>query len=90
MIIKETVTIDGRVFTHTYSNTYKIRKIGTDGIYTDAMDVLDFEYEETDTLIPDESTTPEQMQEALGIELDEGYFNIAQERIQAAQAAKEG
>ena len=48
MIIKETVTIDGRVFTHTYSDTYKIRKVGTDEIYEDAMDVLDFQYEETD------------------------------------------
>ena len=48
MIIKETVTIDGRVFTHTHSDTYKIRKIGTDEIYTDAMDVLDYQYEETD------------------------------------------
>ena len=61
MIIKETVTIDGCVFTHTYSDAYEIRKIGTDEIYTDAVDVLDFEYEETDTLIPDEPTTPEQM-----------------------------
>lgn len=67
MIIIETITIDGREFTHTYSDTYIIRKVGTDEIYTDAMDVLDFEYEETDTLIPDEPTTPEQMQEALGI-----------------------
>lgn len=48
MIIKETVTIDGRVFTHTHSDTYKIRKIGTDEIYTDAMDVLNYQYEETD------------------------------------------
>jgi hypothetical protein len=48
MIIKETVTIDGREFTRTYSDTYKIRKIGTDEIYTDAMDVLDYQYEETD------------------------------------------
>lgn len=67
MIIIETITIDGREFTHTYSDTYIIRKVGTDEIYTDAMDVLDFEYEETDTPIPDEPTTPEQMQEALGI-----------------------
>lgn len=48
MIIKENITIDGREFTRTYSDTYKIRKIGTDEIYTDAMDVLDFQYEETD------------------------------------------
>ena len=54
MIIIETITIDGREFTHTYSDTYIIRKVGTDEIYTDAMDVLDFEYEETDTLIPEE------------------------------------
>jgi hypothetical protein len=48
MIIKETVTINGREFTRTYSDTYKIRKIGTDEIYIDAMDVLDYQYEETD------------------------------------------
>ena len=48
MIIKETVPINGREFTRTYSDTYKIRKIGTDEIYTDAMDVLDYQYEETD------------------------------------------
>jgi hypothetical protein len=35
-------------FTYTYSDTYKIRKIGTDEIYTDAMDALDYQYEETD------------------------------------------
>ena len=26
----------------------------------------------------------------IGIELDEGYFDVAQKRIEAAQAAKEG
>lgn len=35
-------------FTYTYSDTYKIRKIGTGVIYSDAMDVQPFEYEETD------------------------------------------
>jgi hypothetical protein len=48
MIRTETVTIDGREFTYTYSDTFKIRKVGTDEIYEDAMDVLDFQYEETD------------------------------------------
>jgi hypothetical protein len=48
MIIKENITIDGREFTRTYSDTYKIRKIGTDEIYTDTMDVSDYQYEETD------------------------------------------
>ena len=56
MIIIETITIDGREFIHTYSDTYIIRKVGTDEIYTDAMDVLDFEYEETD--IPLETPPP--------------------------------
>ena len=79
MIIIETITIDGREFTHTYSDTYIIRKVGTDEIYTDAMDVLDFEYEETDTLIPGEPTTPEQMQEALGILGGDG-MNVIKQR----------
>ena len=45
MIIKE--QING--FTHTFSDQNKmIRKVGTNEVYSDAMDVLDFEYEETD------------------------------------------
>ena len=44
MIVKE--QING--FTHTFSDqNKKIRKVGTDEIYCDAMDILDFEYEET-------------------------------------------
>ena len=54
MIIKENITIDGGEFTRTYSDTYKIRKIGTDEIYTDAMDVSDYQYEETDIPTEDE------------------------------------
>ena len=67
MIIKETVTIDGRVFTHTYSDTYKIRKIGTDEIYTDAIDVLNFSYEETDIPLETPPPTDGDMREALNI-----------------------
>ena len=54
-------------FTHTHSDTFKIRKIGTDEIYEDAMDVLDYQYEETD--IPLETPTPTEndMRKALGI-----------------------
>jgi hypothetical protein len=48
MISTEPVTIDGREFTYTYSDIYMIRKVGTDEIYTDAIDVLDYTYEETD------------------------------------------
>ena len=45
MIIKE----QKNGFTHTFSDQNKmIRKVETDEIYCDAMDVLDFEYEETD------------------------------------------
>lgn len=72
MIIKETVTIDGRVFTHTYSDTYKIRKIGTDEIYTDVMDVLDYQYEETDMPLEMPEATEDDMRQALtilGVEL---------------------
>ena len=45
MIIQE--QING--FTHTFSDQNKmIRKTGTNEIYCDAFDVLEFEYEETD------------------------------------------
>ena len=50
MIIKE----QSNGFTHTFSDQNKmIRKIGTNKIYCDAMDVLKFEYEETDIEIED-------------------------------------
>jgi hypothetical protein len=67
MISTETVTIDGREFTHTYSDTFKIRKVGTDEIYTDALDVLDFQYEETDIPLDTQPPTEDEMREALSI-----------------------
>ena len=49
MIIREQIIIDGRPYMHTYSDSgVRIRKIGTDEIYDDAIDVLDYTYEETD------------------------------------------
>ena len=67
MISTETVTIDGREFTHTYSDTFKIRKVGTDEIYEDAMDVLDFQYEETDIALDTPAPTESDLREALNI-----------------------
>jgi len=67
MISTETITIDGREFTHTYSDTFKIRKVGTDEIYEDAMDVLDFQYEETDIPLDTPAPTESDLREALNI-----------------------
>lgn len=67
MISTEPVTIDGREFTYTYSDTYMIRKVGTDEIYTDAIDVLDFQYEETDIPLDTQPPTEDEMREALAI-----------------------
>ncbi len=67
MIRTETVTIDGCEFTHTYSDTFKIRKVGTNEIYTDAIDVLDFQYEETDIPLDTQPPTEDEMREALAI-----------------------
>ena len=67
MISTETITIDGREFIHTYSDTYLIRKVGTDEIYTDAMDVLDCRYEETDIPIEAAPADDVEMREALAI-----------------------
>ena len=57
MIIKETVTINGREFTCTYSDqNLLIRKVGTDEIYSEAVDLPDtgFSYIETDIEIEEE------------------------------------
>ena len=54
MITIENVTIGNRQFEKTVSDTYLIRKVGTDEIYSEAYDLLekDYEYEETDKLLP--------------------------------------
>jgi len=54
MIKQETVTFNGREFRRTYSDEgYLIRKVGTDEIYSEAVDLPDrkFEYVETDQSI---------------------------------------
>ena len=65
MITIENVTINGRQFKKTVSDTYLIRKVGTDEVYSEAYDLpeKDYEYEETDELLlkdesfEEESTT---------------------------------
>ena len=54
MIIKEKYLTkeDGMVLYHTYSDTdHKIRKVGTDEVYSNAIDELNFEYEEVDNYV---------------------------------------
>lgn len=52
MIIIENIEFNEKMFIHKYSNEgFKIRKIGTTEIYDDAMDIIDYEYEETDIKI---------------------------------------
>jgi hypothetical protein len=54
MIQQGTVTFNGREFRRTYSDEgYLIRKVGTDEIYSEAVDLPDrnFEYVETDQSI---------------------------------------
>lgn len=65
MLTTEFVTIGNRQFKKTVSDTYLIRKVGTDEIYSEAYDLpeKDYEYEETDELLSkdepfeEESTT---------------------------------
>ena len=54
MIIIENITINGRQFRKTVSDTYLIRKVGTDEVYSEAYDLpeKDYEYEETEELLP--------------------------------------
>lgn len=54
MIIKEEYRTreDGVMLHHTYSDTdHKIRKVGTDEVYGNAIDELDFEYEEVEDYV---------------------------------------
>ena len=57
MIKQETITINGRELTETYSDSgFKIKKIGTDEIYDKAIDIPNkYEYEETTELIEQEN-----------------------------------
>ena len=51
MIQAESITLRDNVFKRTYSDLgFMIRKIGTDELYSEAIDLLDasYEYEETD------------------------------------------
>ena len=54
MITVETITIGNRQFRKTVSDTYLIRKVGTEEIYSEAYDLpeKDYEYEETEELLP--------------------------------------
>lgn len=54
MIVKEEYKTreDGVILHHTYSDTdHKIRKVGTNEIYGNAIDKLDFEYEEVEDYV---------------------------------------
>ena len=54
MITIENITINGRQFKKTVSDTYLIHKVGTDEVYSEAYDLpeKDYEYEETNELLP--------------------------------------
>lgn len=62
MITIENIIINGRQFKKTVSDTYLIRKIGTDEVYSEAYDLpeKDYEYEETDELLPKDDLLLEQ------------------------------
>ena len=62
MITIENIIINGRQFKKTVSDTYLIRKIGTDEIYSEAYDLpeKDYEYEETEELLPKDESFEEE------------------------------
>lgn len=62
MITIENIIINGRQFKKTVSDTYLIRKVGTDEVYSEAYDLpeKDYEYEETDELLPKDESFEEE------------------------------
>lgn len=76
MITTENITIGTRQFQRTKSDTYMIRQIETGNVYQEAVDIIPcaYTYEETDTLLFDESeeisdseATTEEYQAALAV-----------------------
>ena len=61
MIVTENVTIGNKQFKKTVSDTYLIRKVDTDEIYSEAYDLPEknYEYEKTDELLPKDETFEE-------------------------------
>lgn len=52
MVKVEKVIINEKEYTKTYSSDgFKIKKVGTDEVYDEAIDVLEFEYEEIDEYV---------------------------------------
>lgn len=63
MIIIETITLNNREFKKTYSNeNFYIQKVGTEEIYSEAIDIptANYEYVETDKKIEDNSENMEE------------------------------
>lgn len=53
MIVTEKTAVNTKEFTHTYSDGgFKIRKVGTDEIYDDAIDIDNTPYAYEETNIP--------------------------------------
>lgn len=68
MIVIGNIVIDGKEFTYTRSDSgFYIRKVGTNEIYSEAIDVLEFTYEETDIPLETPPPTEDDMKEALFI-----------------------
>lgn len=56
MLKTEPITINGKQYRHNFSdNGFRIRKVGTNEIYDDALDIPEntATYEETEELIPE-------------------------------------
>ena len=80
MISTETITIDGREFTHTYSDKdCMIRKIGTKEEYEEAYDTLHtkYKYEETEIKRTPREETPEMKIAVLESKLEAANQNIS-------------
>ena len=67
MIETETIELNGKQFKRTYSDTYKIKKIGTEEVYDEAVDVLsaNYEYEETDQTLSQEEANDSEILDIL-------------------------
>ena len=66
MIHKETM-MDGRI--RTYSDSYKVRQVGSGVVYDDAIDAMPHEYEETEELLERAEYTEDELVKMTSTEL---------------------
>ena len=78
MIKTESMLLNGVSYTKTYSDTYQIKKVGTNEIYIEAVDIIPAIYEETNMELQIEPRSIEERLEAVESDIVEVINALAE------------